>query len=48
MYHVNLYRWPGLMPLHRLAQNRHALPGRLRAKFAPAPAAAPAPSPTTE
>ena len=50
MYHVNLYRWPGLMPLHRLVQNRHALPGLLRAKVAPRPAAAAAPaqSPTTE
>ncbi|HEY1147795.1 MAG TPA: GNAT family N-acetyltransferase [Pseudoduganella sp.] len=47
MYHVNLYRWPGLMPLHRLVQNRHALPGLLRAKLAP-PAAVAAQSPTTE
>jgi hypothetical protein len=47
MYHVNLYRWPGLMPLHRLVRHRQALPGLLRAKLAPA-AAAPAQSPTTE
>jgi len=46
MYHVNLYRWPGLMQLHRLARNRHDLPGLLRTKAAPA--AAPAQSPTTE
>jgi len=48
MYHVNLYRWPGLLQLHRLIQNRHAQPVQPAAQTAPAAAAELAQPQTTE
>lgn len=49
MYHVNLYRWPGLLPLHNLVRNRHTLAAQLRARFSSSRPAPPvAEHPTTE
>jgi hypothetical protein len=48
MYHVNLYRWPGMLPLHNLVRNRHVLAAQLRARLAPRPAPPVAEHPTTE
>ncbi len=48
MYHVNLYRWPGMLPLHNLIRNRHVLAAQWRARLAPRPAPPVAEHPTTE
>ncbi|WP_342120937.1 GNAT family N-acetyltransferase [Pseudoduganella sp. OTU4001] len=49
MYHVNLYRWPGMLSMHNLVRNRHALAARLRARLGGARPAPPvAEHPTTE
>jgi hypothetical protein len=48
MYHVNHYRWPGLLQLHSLAHTSPALLGQLRTRLAPRPAGGETPAPAPE